>query len=326
MKKFLLLSLLGFAIAGIFYTQKNPSLVIEGQKENLQIETQTPPPIAEKETTPPPEPEPPKPAPSITLTTNTPEQGDTIGIKIEHASSPSVTIGKEKIPLIKTSDGFAGIYGIDARESPKTQTLTFFENKTLISEKTITIQKRNFPVTQLVLSETQKDQGETPETAVQNIIQNDNAKLYEVLDAPGDELFISTSFELPLPNQIIVGAFGNIRKSGETEIRHLGTDLDGRRGDPVYAINDGKIRLGRSLTNYGNTVIIDHGASIFSLYLHLDSITAETDQIVQKGDIIGTIGNTGAYSLDPHLHLSIKANGASVDPLRFIKNANSVLN
>jgi murein DD-endopeptidase MepM/ murein hydrolase activator NlpD len=118
-----------------------------------------------------------------------------------------------------------------------------------------------------------------------------------------------------------VGAFGNIRKSGDVSLQHLGVDLDANTGTPVYAINDGKVTgVLEGLINYGNTVIIDHGLGIFSLYLHLDEFKVSLGQTVKKDDVIGLSGNTG-YSIAPHLHFSIKLNGASVDPVKFINSA-----
>jgi len=115
-----------------------------------------------------------------------------------------------------------------------------------------------------------------------------------------------------------VGAFGNIRKSGEISLQHLGVDLEANIDTPVYAINDGTVRLSQELTNYGKTIIIDHGMGIFSLYLHLDEFKVFERKAVKKGEIIALSGNTG-YSIAPHLHLGVKISGSSVDPLRFIE-------
>jgi len=115
-----------------------------------------------------------------------------------------------------------------------------------------------------------------------------------------------------------VGAFGNIRKNGEIRLQHLGVDLEAEEGDYVYSINSGKVCFAREMTNYGKTIVIDHGLGIFSIYLHLSEFEAETGQQVLKGEVIGLVGSTG-YSLAPHLHLSLKVKGSSVDPLKFIE-------
>ncbi|TSD01862.1 MAG: peptidase M23, partial [Parcubacteria group bacterium Athens0714_26] len=75
---------------------------------------------------------------------------------------------------------------------------------------------------------------------------------------------------------------------------------------------------------YGKTLIIDHGLGIFSLYLHLDEFKVLNGKGVKRGELVGLSGNTG-YSISPHLHFSIKANGASVDPLKFIETTKKEL-
>jgi murein DD-endopeptidase MepM/ murein hydrolase activator NlpD len=97
----------------------------------------------------------------------------------------------------------------------------------------------------------------------------------------------------------------------------LGVDLEAKEGDPVFSINDGVVRFSKELPNYGKTIIIDHGLGIFSLYLHLKEFKVSEGEKVKKGEIIALSGNTG-YSISPHLHFSVKINGKSVDPLRFI--------
>ena len=260
--------------------------------------------------------------PDMTLSSKTLEQGDTLIVSINHEENAALAlkIQDKNTPLIPiTPKKSIAIYGIDVRKEPGTLAIFLLRKDAVIQEENVKITKRNFPITQLVLSDTQKTAGVTPEKAATEIVQNDNAKLYEVLDKPLPKIYIKDEFVYPLPELINVGGFGNIRKSGETEIRHLGVDLDAKRGDAVKAIQSGVVRLTRALSNYGNTIVVDHGASIFSMYLHLNSMDVKEGDNISKGQVIGAVGNTGDYSLDPHLHLSIKANGASVDPLRFIK-------
>jgi len=71
-------------------------------------------------------------------------------------------------------------------------------------------------------------------------------------------------------------------------------------------------------------VVIDHGLGIYSLYLHLSEINVSVGQLVERGKVIGLVGSTG-YSLEPHLHFSLKVNGASVEPLGFIDTVNASL-
>jgi len=116
----------------------------------------------------------------------------------------------------------------------------------------------------------------------------------------------------------VEGAFGNIRKSENVSIQHLGVDLAADIGNEVYAIGDGFVRFSQELPTYGKTLMIDHGLGIFSLYLHLKEFKVLNGMKVKGGDVIGLSGNTG-YAITPHLHFSVKINGLNIDPLRFIE-------
>ena len=72
----------------------------------------------------------------------------------------------------------------------------------------------------------------------------------------------------------------------------------------------------KNYTVYGGTVIVNHGLGVQSLYMHLSRISATAGTTVKRGQLIGYSGETG-YAVGPHLHLSIKVNGVSIDPKAF---------
>jgi len=102
--------------------------------------------------------------------------------------------------------------------------------------------------------------------------------------------------------------------------RHAGIDLGGLpEGTPVKAAQDGIVRLAESLLAPGKTVIIDHGLGLNSSYLHLHEIKVVQDQRVEKGDVIGTLGQTG-FATGPHLHWEIRLEEMPLDPNKFLEN------
>ena len=94
---------------------------------------------------------------------------------------------------------------------------------------------------------------------------------------------------------------------------HLGIDLASVRHAEIKAANNGKVVYAEFQGIYGNTVIIDHGQGVFSLYAHLSQIKTEPGNMVNKGDLIALSGATGMAGGD-HLHFSILINGIFVDP------------
>ncbi len=97
---------------------------------------------------------------------------------------------------------------------------------------------------------------------------------------------------------------------------HLGVDLASIKQSPVPAANSGKVAFVGSLGIYGNTVIIDHGLGLFSLYAHLSSISREQGQPVARGDVIGRTGSSGMAGGD-HLHFSMLVHNTFVNPVEW---------
>ena len=103
---------------------------------------------------------------------------------------------------------------------------------------------------------------------------------------------------------------------------HRGLDYAGWGGSPVKASAAGQVRLvGRESQGFrihGNVIGIDHGQGVNTVYLHLRNIKVKEGQMVRAGQIIGTVGSTGA-STGPHLHFGLNVNGQAVDPTPWLK-------
>ena len=109
-------------------------------------------------------------------------------------------------------------------------------------------------------------------------------------------------------------------------IPHRGTDFAAPGGTPIYAVADGVISAARTMNSYGNCVQVSHGTAddghrYDSLYAHMSSITVAEGTAVQKGDLLGYVGNTGnVYGAGGgyHLHLELRVDGARVNPLGYV--------
>lgn len=105
------------------------------------------------------------------------------------------------------------------------------------------------------------------------------------------------------------------RHNGQSlgESTHMGVDLASTSQAPIEASNNGLVVFTGPLGIYGNTVILDHGQGLFSLYAHLTGIQVKNGQEVKKGGVLGTSGLTGLAGGD-HLHFSILVAGEFVNP------------
>lgn len=102
--------------------------------------------------------------------------------------------------------------------------------------------------------------------------------------------------------------------------QHLGTDFRAKIGVKIPATNRGIIKFAGDLFYTGNTVIIDHGMDIYTVYGHLSKLMVKKGDIVQQGDIVAESGNTGRTS-GPHLHWGVKIKGQYVNGFSLVKES-----
>ncbi|MFO7842724.1 MAG: M23 family metallopeptidase [Bacteroidales bacterium] len=101
---------------------------------------------------------------------------------------------------------------------------------------------------------------------------------------------------------------------------HHGMDFTGPEGSHIFATGDGVVvDAGYSFYGYGNRVTIDHGYGYVTVYAHLKDINVKEGQEVTRGDVIGTLGNTGR-STGAHLHYEVRLNNRPVNPINYYFN------
>jgi len=99
----------------------------------------------------------------------------------------------------------------------------------------------------------------------------------------------------------------------EADRIHSGVDIDAPAGAEVYASNTGKVVLAKELLLTGNTVILDHGLGLYTLYAHLSRIDVAVGDQAERAQVLGAVGATGRAT-GPHLHWGANIAGARVDP------------
>lgn len=102
-----------------------------------------------------------------------------------------------------------------------------------------------------------------------------------------------------------------------TQKFHSGIDIGGDYGLPVHAAQSGTVEYAGWISGYGNTVIINHGGGITSLYGHNQSLAVSAGQSVSQGEVISYCGSTG-NSTGPHCHFEVRQNGEPVSPYSYL--------
>jgi hypothetical protein len=169
------------------------------------------------------------------------------------------------------------------------------EKKTFPSEKLNVAKKKIFP----------------PKKALIRIRKEQKFLNINYAASPSRPLF-TKKFDIPL-NSYVTSIYGSKRLyNNKKQGQHLGTDYRAAVGTPIYATNSGKVVVARNLYYTGNTVTIDHGLSIFTVYGHLSKLNVVEGDIVPKGSLLGLAGMTGRVT-GPHLHWGIKIYGEWIE-------------
>lgn len=150
-------------------------------------------------------------------------------------------------------------------------------------------------------------------------------KVYDIIvNIEKNKEFVDTytggELEWPVEGRYYVssGYVGRISPVGNGYEFHTGIDIPAPEGYEIRAAEDGTVINAGWINGYGNTVIIDHGGGISTLYAHNSSVEVENGQSVHRGDVIALCGSTG-YATGSHCHFEVRVNGEHTDPWEYLK-------
>lgn len=196
----------------------------------------------------------------------------------------------------------------------------------------VNIRKKNFKLDTIPLSDRFFDstlpafqvEGNTPLEkflAINRDMRAQNAKLFFSKAIQSEPAMLWKGTFMRLPDAAPRAGFADERiytYNGNNVDRqfHLGVDLASLAKAKVPAANSGKVVLAENVGIYGNTVMIDHGFGVNSLYSHMSQIDVQVGQSVEKGQILGLTGQTGLAAGD-HLHFSMIIQDMFVNPIEW---------
>jgi hypothetical protein len=120
-------------------------------------------------------------------------------------------------------------------------------------------------------------------------------------------------------NRTASGYGERIQPFSGTKFFHKGMDFTAPIGTKIYATGDGVVLERGVVPGFGNRIVIDHGYGYQTLYAHMDELSVVKGARVTRGQVIGTVGNTG-ISTGPHLHYEVHKNGKAVNPINYYYN------
>lgn len=113
---------------------------------------------------------------------------------------------------------------------------------------------------------------------------------------------------------------GLISGQHSPETGHFGIDIAANEGAPIRSIASGVIVNAEWSVNYGYTIKIQHADGFLSVYKHSSTPSRNTGEFINKGDILGSVSNSGLLSSGPHLHFELWRNGRPLDPINYLIN------
>lgn len=210
------------------------------------------------------------------------------------------------------SECFYAIGSVDADTEPGTYYIQLHSGETK-KNLSLTVKSAVFPVIELTLPEEKVFL--SPED--QKKADGEAEKLNSIWQIASERLW-QGNFIMPVEN-IISTMFGTTRIINKKKVSlHRGLDIKGKEGEAVKASNRGRVVLAEELFFGGNTIILDHGQGIYTIYMHLSKFSVKPGYVVSRGEIIGSVGSSGRAS-GPHLHFGIKVLNISTNPISVVK-------
>ena len=155
----------------------------------------------------------------------------------------------------------------------------------------------------------------TPPPEVYERIKKDNVLIGKARAIDSKLVFFKDKFIYPIDKYIITGVYGSQRiLNGKPRRPHYGIDFHAPEGTPVKSMMDGVVTLvANDMYFTGGTIIFDHGHGVSTLYMHMKDINVKKGQKVKKGEIVGTLGQSGRAT-GPHLDIRLNWFEVKLDP------------
>ncbi|MBM4298873.1 MAG: M23 family metallopeptidase, partial [Deltaproteobacteria bacterium] len=244
-------------------------------------------------------------------------QGELVEVKIAGADLAAVEAkwGQEKIYFYAEGNGgFAALLGADVEAKTVASKLSVKlvrqSGQELHTELPVKVKARSFRTESFSVPPSFDQM--TPETLAE--ISREQAAFKRAFAAPIAERLWEAPFVRPVPHDAAPASFGARRIiNGTPRAPHSGTDLAAPAGVDVAAANHGRVVLVGNFFFAGGSVVVDHGAGLFTMYFHLSEFKVDEGATIKKGEIVGLSGATGRVT-GAHLHWGARLANTRIEP------------
>jgi murein DD-endopeptidase MepM/ murein hydrolase activator NlpD len=242
--------------------------------------------------------------------------GDVVRIDVVGAAGERITAAVFGQSLSFTFDAERGAWralaGVDLETKPGAYRLRIERDGALMGPREVRVRAKRFTVRRLRVP----PGFVTPPPEALEQIAADSKLLREAYGQITPQRWTG-GFILPVDGTATSNFGTRSYFNGQRRAPHAGVDFMSKPGTPIRASNHGSVALASPLYFTGNTVIVDHGARLLSVFAHLSAFQVKAGDVVTPETIVGLVGATGRVT-GPHLHWSVRLNGARVDPMSLI--------
>lgn len=233
-------------------------------------------------------------------------------------AKPLVQYNKRQVMVLKQKEQWLAVVGVPLSAKIGSQTLTV-KSAGKTTKISFVIADKAYPTQHIEI----KDDGKVnPTNYDMKRINGEKAIINAALEH-WTEGEVALNFAWPIEGRVS-GLFGRRRVfNGQPRNPHSGMDIAAPTGTEIHAPADGVIRNTGEYFFNGNTVFINHGQGLVTMFCHMNSIDVKAGQVIKQGDVIGTVGMTGRVT-GPHLHLGVSLNDARVEPRLFFPERDEV--
>ena len=224
--------------------------------------------------------------------------------------------GEKKILVTRNNDRYIAIIGLPLTTKPGRHFLTVTDQQGNTKNIGFQVEDKHYKEQHITIKDKRKV---NPEKRDMERITRESKQINSALRHWSDEEDVVIDFRKPV-NGPTSSPYGLRRFFNEQPRKpHSGLDIAAPEGTPILAPAPGTVLETGDFFFNGNTVLLDHGQGLVTMYCHMSKIGVKPGQTVNTGDPLGEIGMTGRVT-GPHLHWGVSLNDARIDPLLFLPN------